>query len=177
MIHVYLVRHAIAEQRDFVRWPDDAERPLSPAGTTRFRAAARGLRELVPEIDVVLTSPYVRSVQTAEVLAEETGWPAAQPAPQLAGNRPAADALALLRSLEGIGSVALVGHEPCLSSLTSLLAAGDEGVLRPEVKKGAVVFLACPGAVAPGAGVLRWSVSPRILRRLDAARERHASEV
>jgi phosphohistidine phosphatase len=176
VIDVYLVRHAIAEQRDFVRWPDDAERPLSPAGRTRFRVAALGLRELVPEIDVVLASPYVRSVQTAEVLAEVTGWPAAQPAPQLAGNRPAPDALALLRSLEGVGSVALVGHDPCLSSLTSLLAAGDEGALRLEVKKGGVVFLACPGAPAPGAGVLRWSVSPKILRRLGAARDRQASQ-
>jgi phosphohistidine phosphatase len=175
VIDVYLVRHAIAEQRDFVRWPDDADRPLSPLGTARFRAAARGLRELVPELDVVLTSPHVRSVQTAAVLAEETGWPAARPAPQLAGNRPAADALALLRSLEGVGSVALVGHEPCLSSLTSLLAAGDEGALRTEVKKGGVVFLACPGAPAPGSGVLRWSVSPKILRRLEAARVRQAS--
>jgi phosphohistidine phosphatase SixA len=66
-------------------------------GIARFRAAARGLGELVPEIDVVLTSPYVRSVQTAEVLAEETGWPAAQPAPQLAGNRPAADVCSSFR--------------------------------------------------------------------------------
>ena len=176
MIDVYLVRHAIAEQRDFLRWPDDAERPLSPAGTARFRAAAQGLRVLVPELDVVLTSPYARSVQTAELLAEETGWPAAQPAPQLAGNRTAADALDLLRSLNAVRSVALVGHEPCLSSLTSLLAAGDEGPLRTEVKKGGVVFLACPGAPAPGTGVLRWSVSPKILRRLDPVREREASQ-
>ena len=136
MIEVYLVRHAIAEQRDFVRWPDDAERPLSPAGTARFPRRRTGLRVLVPEIDVVLTSPYARSVQTAEVLADETGWPAAQPAPQLAGHRSAADALSLLRSLEGVRSVALVGHEPCLSSL----------------------------------------VSPKILRRLDPAREREASQ-
>jgi phosphohistidine phosphatase SixA len=49
VIGVYLVRHAIAEQRDFVRWPDDAERPLSPVGIARsphtaWKPAGKGRR-------------------------------------------------------------------------------------------------------------------------------------
>jgi phosphohistidine phosphatase len=172
VIDVYLVRHAIAEQRDWNRWPDDADRPLSPVGVERFRGAARGLRELVPKVDAVYTSPYVRAVQTAEVLEQEAGWPAAQLSPPLAGNRPAADAVPLLRTVAAESSVALVGHEPYLSSLASLLAAGDEGALRLELKKGGVVVLSCPATPAPRAAVMRWSVSPKILRRLDAARAR-----
>jgi phosphohistidine phosphatase len=175
VIDVYLVRHAIGEQRDYARWPDDSKRPLSPEGVARFRPAARGLRELVPNVDAMLTSPWVRAQQTAEVLEEETGWPAPQPSAPLAGNRPAADALPVLRSLDGIGSVAVVGHEPYVSSLVSLLAAGEDGVLDLEVKKGGVVFVACLGTPAPDAGVLRWSVSPKILRRLDRARARRTS--
>ena len=170
MTEVYLVRHAIGEQRNPARWPDDSKRPLSAEGVGRFRPAARGLRELVPKVDAVLTSPWVRAVQTAEVLEEEAGWPTPQASPPLAGNRPAADALPLLRSLGGIRSVALVGHEPYLSSLASLLAAGDGGVLDLDVKKGGVVFVECVGTPAPDAGTLRWIVSPKILRRLDRAR-------
>jgi len=50
-----------------------------------------------------------------------------------------------------------------------------EAVMMGSVLLAGVVFLACPGAPAPGAGVLRWSVSPKILRRLGAARVRQAT--
>jgi phosphohistidine phosphatase SixA len=70
----------------------------------------------------------------------------------------------------GDDSVALVGHEPCLSSLASLLAAGDTGVLKLELKKGGVTFLVSDGDPAPGRSLLRWSVSPKILRALDPTR-------
>jgi phosphohistidine phosphatase len=167
MIDVYLVRHAIGEQRDSARWPDDAERPLSARGVARFRIAARGLRRLVPQVDAVHASPYTRARQTAELLHAETGWPAAQPCPLLAANRPPADALPLLQTATPPASVALVGHEPFLSSLASLLVSGDERVLRLELKKGAVALLGCAGRPAPGTALLRWSVSPRVLRLLD----------
>lgn len=170
MIDVYLVRHATAEQRDYVRWPHDVERPLSAAGLARFRSAARGLPSLVSQVDTVFTSPYLRAMQTAEVLAEESGWPEAQPSAALAANHPPADALPLLRTMPAAASIALVGHEPYLSSLASLLAAGDENALRLELKKGGVVSLGCDGTPTPGAALLRWSVTPKILRRLEGAR-------
>ena len=122
---VYLVRHAIAETRDSTQWPDDSERPLTPEGEARFRKAARGLRRVAPQVDVVLASPYVRAWQTAEILEREAGWPAPERAPELEATRAPADGVELLRR-HASNSVALVGHEPCLSGLASLLLAGDE---------------------------------------------------
>jgi phosphohistidine phosphatase len=163
---VYIVRHAIAEKRDSVRWPDDAKRPLTPDGAVRFRNAAGGLRRIVPEVDVVLASPYTRAWQTAEILRDDAAWPPPDQCPALeAVNSPNA-ALDLLQS-RSERSVALVGHEPYLSSLASLLVSGDERALRLELKKGAVALLAFAAEPAPGAALLRWSVSPRILRELD----------
>jgi phosphohistidine phosphatase len=162
---VYVVRHAIAHPRDSARWPDDAQRPLTPEGVARFRSAARGLRRIVPDVDAALASPYVRAWQTAEILNEETGWPAPEPCPPLEAEKSPGGAVELLA---GRSSVALVGHEPYLSALASLLVSGNEHALRLELKKGAVALLAFDAAPAPGAALLRWSVSPKILRALDS---------
>ena len=75
-MYVYLVRHAIAFEPDSSAWPDDRERPLTPAGQKRFRRAARGLRTLVPSVDLMLSSPLTRAWQTAEVLQQVARWPA-----------------------------------------------------------------------------------------------------
>src|ERR671917_2936324 len=75
-VYLYLVRHAVAHGRDPERWPDDTRRPLTPEGEEEFMGAARGLGRVVPEVDVLLGSPYERAWRTAEILAEQTGWPA-----------------------------------------------------------------------------------------------------
>ncbi|MGI9116098.1 MAG: SixA phosphatase family protein, partial [Gaiellales bacterium] len=68
MTDVVIVRHAIAEERDPQRWPDDGLRPLTAFGRERFAPAARGLGTLVGRPERVLASPYVRTWQTAEIL-------------------------------------------------------------------------------------------------------------
>ena len=163
---VYLVRHAIAEQRDATRWPDDSQRPLTREGAQRFRRAARGLRRIVPSVELLLSSPYVRAWQTAELLEEEARWPAPRESAAIAGHSSTTEALDALRLHADRGSVALIGHEPHLSWLASLLLAGDEGVVGLELKKGAVALLGLTSPPTPGSAQLRWSVSPKILRAL-----------
>ena len=67
---LYLVRHGVAYDPDPAQWPDDKDRPLTQDGEKRFRRAARGLRELVPTVSVVLSSRWVRAWRTAELLLE-----------------------------------------------------------------------------------------------------------
>lgn len=165
---IYLVRHAFAAHADATRWPDDSLRPLTEDGIRKFRAAARGLRRLVPEVELVRSSGYARAWGTAELLHEATGWPAPRDCPPLEANRPVSGALDVLRSQKE-RSIALVGHEPYLSTLASLLCAGGEHVLRLRLKKGAVAVVGLDGEVGPGAGTLLWAVPPKILRALDDA--------
>jgi phosphohistidine phosphatase len=167
-IALYVVRHAFAAHADPSQWPDDAERPVTPDGAERFRRAARGLRRIVPNVDAVLSSGFARAWQTAELLHAEAGWPEPEDCPALEVGRAPAEALAALRG-RSEESIALVGHEPYLSGLASLLAAGREGALALELKKGGVVFLECDGPAAPGGAVLRWAVAPKILRALDSS--------
>lgn len=164
-LELYIVRHAYADHADPSRWPDDSTRPLTEKGAERFGAAARGLRRLVPDVDVVLSSGYARAWQTAEVLRDEAGWPEPESCPALEAVRPPSAVLDVLRGRTE-RSIALVGHEPQLSRLTSLLCAGDDDELSMRLKKGGVVRLSIDGEVAPGVASLRWLATPKILRSL-----------
>lgn len=163
-LDLYLVRHAFAAHADPARWPDDAERPVTEEGAARFRTAAHGLLRIVPDVDAVLSSRFARAWQTAELL-HEAGWPEPEPCPELEVGRAPAEALDAVRGRDE-RSLALVGHEPHLSMLVSLLCVGSQGALDLDLKKGGVVLVRCDGAVEPGAGSLRWAVAPKILRAL-----------
>jgi phosphohistidine phosphatase len=165
-LDLYLVRHAFAAHADPARWPDDAERPLTEKGSSRCREAARGLRGLVPTVDAVLSSGYARAWQTAQLLHDVAGWQEPNECPALEAGRPALSALDVLQG-RAERSIALVGHEPYLSRLASLLCTGSEDGLQLELKKGAVASLSFTGPVEPARACLRWTVSPKILRRLD----------
>src|ERR1700682_4554613 len=72
---LYLVRHGIAIDRADPKSPPEAERPLTAKGVQKTRLAALGLKALGAKPDVVITSPYVRAAQTAEIFAEALGLP------------------------------------------------------------------------------------------------------
>lgn len=161
---LYLVRHAIAADRDPGRWPDDGLRPLTPEGEKAFRRAARGLKRLVPSVEIVLASPFVRAWRTAEILTEEAGWPEPVRSEAMEAGRSAADALEALRPHAQAESVAVVGHEPNLSELASLLLARSVHRLSMDVKKGGVIGLLSANGPQPGQSVLRLLLTPKALR-------------
>lgn len=163
---LYLIRHAIAEVRDFERWPDDAERPLTVRGMKRFRRAARGLANIAEPVDVTLSSPYLRAWQTARLLAEESGWPPPSVAPSLMpGNLPV-QAVATLLAYRGAGAVAMVGHEPDLHRLASHLLTADEDRVLLRFNRGSVALLELP-LIEAGQASLEWLMPPKLLRQLD----------
>jgi phosphohistidine phosphatase len=165
-MELYVIRHGIAENRDPARWPDDRDRPLTPDGEERMRKEAGGLRKLVAEPPMLLSSPLVRAWRTAEILHEEIGWPDPKELDELEPDCEPAETVSALRSISGVGSLALVGHEPLLSELTSLLLAGNDDV-DIELKKGGAVCLFQPGgAIQPGGATLRWLLTPKVLRAL-----------
>src|SRR5437764_6329940 len=123
---LYLIRHAIAGDPDEASWPDDRARPLTQGGVKRFRSAARGLHKIVPRVDLLLSSGYVRAWQTAEILTKLAGWPGPVALPALEADRSAEEVLAGLVEHAGANRIALVGHEPNLHQLVALLLAGPQ---------------------------------------------------
>lgn len=160
MHELYLVRHAIAAERGD-SWPDDSKRPLTEDGIERMRLAARGLDRLGTRFDVVLTSPYVRARQTAEILASTIEN--RPPVVALESLTPNGSFQALLADLEKQAvrrRIAMVGHEPALGELAARLG----GIRQPLVfKKGAVCRIDVTTLPPSGAGDLRWFMTARIL--------------
>jgi phosphohistidine phosphatase len=167
-MQLLLVRHAIACERDARRWPDDAERPLSPRGIARARKAAQGLKRLGPRPARVLSSPLLRTRQTARILRESASWPEATACAQLRPGVPAEEFLGLL-ARAGVECVAAVGHEPGLSELlTTCLGTGADAAF--GFRKMGAALLSFRGGARAGRARLVWFVPPRVLRaaRADA---------
>jgi phosphohistidine phosphatase len=166
-----VVRHAIAEDaEEFARsGQDDSLRPLTARGRRRMVRGARGLRAQIPELAAIVTSPYLRAVETARILADAYGG---APEPRRAAELvPDARPAALLRWLRALGpaasagTVAVVGHEPHLSRLvTWLLAARGRPLI--EIKKGGACLLQLDDDAGAGSATLLWALAPSQLRRL-----------
>src|SRR5438552_2718232 len=109
---LYLIRHAVAEERG-EDWPDDAKRPLSEDGASRMRKAARGVDRLGVTLDVIVTSPLVRTRQTAELVAGALNpRPPIVAAESLAPGGTYQSIVADLEKQTKRTRIGIVGHEP-----------------------------------------------------------------
>lgn len=164
---VLVIRHAIAGDRDeyaFTGRPD-AERPLTKQGREKMKRAAAGLVTVVDRLGLIATSPLVRAVQTAEIVADEYGGMDLTIVNELAPERAPADLLPWLRSHQPDASIAVVGHEPHLGFLVGWLLTGRHESF-VELKKGAAVLLEFDDPPAAGNATLLWALPPGVLRKL-----------
>lgn len=165
---LYLIRHAVAHKRDHERWPNDADRPLTPEGEEDFRAIARGLGGLGTGVEALLSSPYARAWRTAEVLDEETAWPAPRVFPALEPEVPPHKVTLALATYSEVERLALVGHRPSMHELAAYSLVGEEDTLNIGLKKGGAACIRFEGAPEPGAGKLRWLLTPQILEAVGS---------
>lgn len=168
-MHVLLIRHAFAGDRDvFARTgAPDSERPVTAKGKKQMRRGARGLHALVPEIDRLATSPYRRAAQTARIVARAYENLEPVMVDQLVPDVEPPVVARWLRAQRGADTIALVGHEPQLSGLASLLVtASSEPILALE--KGAACAIDLPASRR--AGTLLWLLTGKQLRALGKRR-------
>ncbi len=149
---VYLVRHGRAEDHHPL---GDEARALTTDGRRAFRDLMKELASKLA-LDGIVTSPLVRAVQTAELMASATGVEEIEVQGSLAYDQgSAADVLALARA-RGPGW-ALVGHNPTMGeALAQALALGTEAA---RFRKGAIAALRPPGQ-GKGSWELAWVISP-----------------
>ena len=157
-----LLRHAAAVPRRTPGVSDD-ERPLTAPGKAAFRAAARGLALIARRPDVLLTSPLARARATAEITAR--AFKRLVPTLEPALTDESADGLVIaLKAHPPDATIALVGHEPGLSSLLARVLGASEGG-RLAFHKGGAALLDLPEG-PQALGRLVWFLPPRVLRAL-----------
>jgi phosphohistidine phosphatase len=155
---LYFLRHGLAGSAHAWRG-DDADRPLTDKGRELAERVAERLSTAGVVVESIVTSPYARAAQTAEITA---GWllPSGIPLCDEA-LRPGFDRAALAGILErhaGVSSLMLVGHESDFSTVIGQLLGSAEMVLR---KSGvAMVEMADPAEMRAR---LMWMVPPSLL--------------
>ena len=164
---LYFLRHAPAVPHGSKRFDDDSLRPLTREGVAKMRQIAKGMRKLDLELGLILSSPYLRARQTAEIVAEELG---------LRGRLEFTDTLAvdgspgqlvaeLNKGRRGRKGILLVGHEPSLSGLVSTLLVGT-GALAMDFKKGGLCKVKVDALKYGPCASLEWLLTPRQLRQM-----------
>ena len=161
---LYVVRHGIAIDREDPKSPIEPDRFLTDEGVEKTKQVAKGLAALGASADTLLSSPYLRAMQTAEIFAHALDFPK----PKIRRTDlllPGADPLALIRELakdKHSSSVFLFGHAPhvdefiatALGSKNHISALKKAGVAHIELKR-----------FSPPAAQLLWLATPRMLRR------------
>ncbi|WP_305043527.1 SixA phosphatase family protein [Geoalkalibacter sp.] len=151
-MQLYLVRHAKAVERAF-DIPEEL-RFLTPEGRERFRAAAAGLRKKGMDPEVIVSSPLVRAVQTAEILAEALTFNGPLTVDEALAPGFGLEGLhRILGRHPGVKALACVGHNPDLSDLGGALL-GRPGAL--SLSKGGVLALDWDPEAAGQSGRFLW---------------------
>jgi phosphohistidine phosphatase len=167
---LYILRHGEAGEHGDPKYKNDAERPLTAKGIQRTKLLAHTLRQLEISFDAIFTSPLQRARETAEIV--ERGL-------RLHGRlefthhlAPGGDMEELVGQLNALRpapkSLLLVGHEPYLSSLISLLATGGPN-LSLAMKKGGLCRLESEELRCGRCASLEWLLPPRVIRPKRAA--------
>jgi len=162
---LYILRHGIAAPRGIPTPGGDSQRRLTVDGQTRMRRAARGMKALELEFDLILTSPFLRASETAEIVAEVLGLQEKLvSSPTLAADGNPKELLDLLKKdYRKRKSILLVGHEPYLSRLISLLISGDTAIAI-ALKKGGLCKLSSAALHYGRCAALEWLLTSGQMR-------------
>ena len=161
-MEVYILRHGIAADRGS-RYKNDSDRPLTKEGEDKMRQIAKALHGMELRFDLILSSPFVRARQTAQIVAEELE----EEVTLTEFLEPEGNALKLIAEIndEKPQRVLLVGHEPGLSRLISMLITGNTEA-RIELKKGGLCKLDAEKLTFSSCATLHWLLTPKQLRSM-----------
>lgn len=161
-MQLLIVRHGAAVERGTPGLADD-DRPLTPEGEKKFCQAARGVARVLDKPYAILTSPLPRAHRTAELLSEAFSGVTLTATPALSVGS-FEDLFAQVEDYPKKALIAVVGHEPYLSSLLARLlrAKGGSGL---EFKKGGMALVELQGGLDDGAELLAF-LPPKVLREI-----------
>jgi phosphohistidine phosphatase len=161
-MNLFILRHGIAVEPGRHGFEKDADRPLIPEGERKLKLIAGAMEALGLSFDLILSSPYLRARQTAELVAEALkARKRLELSDALTPGGSTKKLVELLSHLQPAPeNVLLVGHEPYLSGLISLLVSGD-GALAVVMKKGGLCKLSTESLKHGRCAALEWLLTPK----------------
>ena len=171
-VKLLFIRHGLAENQEaFAKTKKpDTLRPLTARGRKKMRKNALGLSYVVPSIDVLMTSPLVRALETAKIVRKFYPKARGVQLEELAPHAAREDLLKKLGQFKNNKVIALVGHEPHLSKIIDFfLTGGHKGFL--DFKKGGACLLEFRNKLDKGGGHLVFLIQPGELRKIASRGE------
>lgn len=163
-MQLYIVRHGIAIDREDPKCPAEAERYLTEEGVEKTKQVAKGVAALGVTGDLLITSPYVRAVQTAEIFADALDY-AKEKIRRNEVLLPGSEPTLLFRDLtreKQASTIFVFGHAPHLDGMIAAALGSKKHVT--SLKKAGVALIDLK-RISPPMGVLAWLATPKILRR------------
>lgn len=159
---IYLMRHASAVERLGGAIVNDSQRPLTEEGREEARCVANALKKLNARPNFIVSSPLVRTRQTAEIIKEVLGIEGElKIADGLAPGGTASEVFKNLKKMPPFEEIFLVGHEPDIGRISAdLMLAGPEVML--PFKKAAVIRVDVQDLPPSWPGTLKWFLNPKI---------------
>ncbi len=167
-MELFLIRHAIAQPLGKENEFSDEKRAITVEGRSRMRDVLKGLAKLGVQLDLIITSPFARAVETAEIVATVMGLSKKEieQSGNLAPGASPEDLFAEIKGHAGVEAIALIGHQPDLGGLIERIIQSDAGALSIQLKKGGVCCLNVTETVPTLRGDLIWLLTPRQLRKV-----------
>ncbi len=164
-MNLCFLRHAKAQPRS-PKWRPDSKRPLTKDGEEKMFDVARGMKKLGVTFDLILSSPYARALRTAQIVVEVYKVRKLFQTENLGSE---ADPHAVIEEINDnfstLNDIMIVGHEPFLSGLISVLLSGD-GALRIDFKKAGLCKLTVDDLRFGKCARLDWLLTPRQLSHI-----------
>ena len=164
-MNLYLLRHGLAVEPGEHGFTKDAERPLTAKGKAKLARITAAMEKLDLSFEVILSSPYIRARQTAEIVAD--AFDARKRIEFTEALTPSGNPRKLIEVINQLFSqdILLVGHEPFLSEFISSLIAGTTSV--PIVMKKAGLCKLTTDSLRYGrCATLEWLLTPKQLLRI-----------
>lgn len=158
-MEIYILRHGAAEEAH--GGMRDADRALTPEGAKKLQPVLRRARAIDVQPPVILTSPYRRARETAQVAAEElrNGSKLVESRALTPDSSPEA-VWDEIRVHKTVAQIMIVGHEPLLSSVYAYLLGA--ALVQIDVKKGSLGRIDVDRFSGQPRGVLRWLIHPKL---------------
>lgn len=156
---LYLLRHGIAE--DPKPGQSDSSRALTSEGRSKLRHVLEVAKRAKPEPTLILSSPFKRAIETAEIASKLLGYKGTiLKTDALQPNSSPEDVWQEIRGHRAESSLLLAGHEPLLGLLAAYLLGAPSA--RVDFKKAGLLKLTIDSFPPHPRAMLDWYLTPKL---------------
>jgi phosphohistidine phosphatase len=162
---IYFLRHANAGQKHFSNAEKDEKRPIDKLGEEQSHDVGRALAAMGAAVNVIISSPLTRALQTAAIVSQELGHEEKLAIDDSLRPEASFDQFkALLNRHKDKAAIMVVGHDPSMTEFVNRVLSGGGPLAAIEMKKGGVAKVEKD---LRGQAILKWCMPPKVVQKIQ----------